>query len=285
MPVPMLPLLETRPGPLPAQATARAAWAMLRIGAAAALAGPTVLLGRALFFLLVMLVLSSFWGLVGAERVSGLVGELPPHGLMCYVGVTEWITLSVPAVHLRLEDDLRRGGIEAQLLRPVSPLLMRLAEAAGGMGVRLAVLGATGAVALQFTQAPAWSLGTWAALGVLGLLGAMLGLLFHALVGLSSFWLRSNLPAYLMMQKACFLFGGLLAPITLYPAWLAGPALWSPFAAHLYWPASLTLLPQGSVAGVLGPALLAQGIWVVLLGAAVAGLWRAGLRRVLREGT
>jgi ABC-2 type transport system permease protein len=257
---------------------------MLRIGAAAALAGPTVLLGRALFFLLVMLVLSSFWGLVGAERVSGLVGELPPHGLMFYVGVTEWITLSVPAVHLRLEDDLRRGGIEAQLLRPVSPLLMRLAEAAGGMVVRLAVLGGAGVVALQFTHAPAWGLDTWAALLVLGLLGAVLGLLFHALVGLSSFWLRSNLPAYLTMQKACFLFGGLLAPITLYPAWLAGPALWSPFAAHLYWPAALTLRPQGGVAAVLGPALLAQGAWMLLLGMAVAGVWRAGLRRVLRDG-
>ena len=113
MPGPMPPPHE----PLPALATARAAWAMLRIGAAAALAGPTVLLGRALFFLLVMLVLSSFWGLVGAERVAGLVTELPPHGLMFYVGVTEWITLSVPAVHLRLEDDLRRGGIDVLLAR------------------------------------------------------------------------------------------------------------------------------------------------------------------------
>ena len=101
---------------------------------------------------------------------------------------------------------------------------------------------------------------------------------------LSSFWLRNNLPAYLAMQKAGFLFGGLLAPITLYPAWRAGPALWSPFAAHLYWPASLTLLPHDGVAGVLGPALLVQGTWIVLLGLAVAGLWRAGLRRVLREG-
>ena len=94
----------------------------------------------------------------------------------------------------------------------------------------------------------------------------------------------NTLPAYLTMQKACFLFGGLLAPVTLYPAWLAGPALWTPFAAHLYWPASLALLPPGGVATMLGPALLAQGAWLLLLGATVAGMWRVGLRRVLREG-
>ena len=283
MPAP--PLLRPEPAGTRWAADTRAAFAMLRAGASAALAERAALLGRAVFYLLVMVVLSTFWDVVASDHVAGsLVTKLPAQGLMLYVGVTEWITLSVPAVHLRLEDDFRRGGIESRLLLPPSPLLMRIAEAAGSMLVRMAVLGATALAAYSLTAHPGITPAAWAAVLTLGLLGGLIGLLLHTLVGLTSVWLRNCVPVFLVMQKASFLFGGLVAPVTLYPGWLEAVSVASPFGAHLYWPAALAIAEPQALAGMAALALSAQAVWLVLLSSAIALLWRRGLRRMLREG-
>ncbi len=120
-----------------------------RMGAVASLAGRAVLLGRGVFYLLVIALLATFWDRVAAERLPGTLAPLlPAGGLAVYVGVTEWITLSVPAIHLRLEDDIRSGAIETHLLRPASYPLLRIAESCGGLLVRQGMLGAIGVVAL-----------------------------------------------------------------------------------------------------------------------------------------
>ena len=103
----------------------------LRIGAGQALAGWTVLAGRCLFYVLIMTVLSALWDKVAAERTAGAIA-LPAGGLVLYVLATEWITLSLPAVHLRLEDDIRSGGLEPHLLRPKSYLLQSLLKVSAG---------------------------------------------------------------------------------------------------------------------------------------------------------
>ena len=83
------------------------ALAVGRMGAVASLAGRAVLLGRGVFYLLVIALLATFWDRVAAEHQPGTLAPLlPAGGLAVYVGVTEWITLSVPAIHLHLEDDI-----------------------------------------------------------------------------------------------------------------------------------------------------------------------------------
>ena len=64
---------------------------------------------------------------------------LPPGGLAVYVGVTEWVTLSVVAIQQRLEDDIRNGALEPYLLRPKSYLLQRVAPATGGVSGRMSL--------------------------------------------------------------------------------------------------------------------------------------------------
>src|SRR5437868_7810290 len=89
-----------------------------RIGFASTLAAWPVLVGRAMFYALILVVLSALWDKVAAERLPGtLSAALPAGGLAIYVGVTEWIVFSVAAVHLRLEDDIRSGLLEPHLLR------------------------------------------------------------------------------------------------------------------------------------------------------------------------
>jgi ABC-type uncharacterized transport system permease subunit len=256
-----------------------AAWAMASIGAAETLSARAVLLGRAMFYLLVMVILGLFWNAVAAEHAPGAL-SLPP-GIVLYVGITECITLSVPAIHLRLEDDIRSGAIEAHLLRPIPYLLGQISETIGGMAVRLGVLGLGGVIALLALGLPAPPAGAWPLVAVLALLGGTVHVMLIAIAGLSTFWVRRSLAAYLIMQKLIFLLGGLFAPITLYPWWLARIAAFSPCGASLYWPAVIAL--DHDVATIL-TAFTAVFAWIAILALLCGAIWRAGTRRLLTRG-
>lgn len=269
----ILAVVEARRG-------AGAAWAALRVGAGETLAAWPVLAGRCVFFVILLLVLSALWDKVAAEQLPGtLAYALPAGGLALYIGATEWVTLSLPATHLRLEDDIRSGGLEPHLLRPKSYLLQVLSQNLGAAFVRLAALGIT-ALALLAASGRAWPpLEAFPRLLVLGVLGVVVGVLLYALAGLMAFWARRVLPFQLVIQKLMFLLGGLYAPVTLYPPLMEQVAKASPFAAHLYWPAAMTLQPELFLIG-LGWQLL----WIAVLSAGCLAIWRAGLAKVLRRG-
>jgi ABC-type uncharacterized transport system permease subunit len=252
------------------------------LGARRTLASWPVLLGRCLFFTLIMVVLSSLWDKVSAERLAGtLAGRLPPGGLTLYVGVTEWITLSVAAVHLRLEDEIRSGALEPHLTRPKSFFSQRLFEGFGATAVRLIVLGATGLALLIASGRQGPPPIAYAAIFVLGSAGAVMGVLLFYMTGLTAFWLRRILPAVLIMQKTIFILGGLFAPISLYPGWLYQIAAVSPFGAHMYYPGLQMIAPS---ADMFWRGLAWQALWIAIVFGLDLLIWRAGLRRVLREG-
>jgi len=89
------------------------------------------------------------------------------------------------------------------------------------------------------------------------------------------------MPVYLIIQKLLFLLGGLFAPVSFYPRWMAQISEASPFAAALYWPGVQALNPS---AALFWRALGMQLIWIGLLSVAAALVWSAGLRKVLRQG-
>ncbi len=79
--------------PVEARRAASALLSAFRLGAGQTLAGWPVLVGRCIFYVILLIVLSALWDKVVAERLPGtLAGELPPGGLALYIGVTEWIT-------------------------------------------------------------------------------------------------------------------------------------------------------------------------------------------------
>lgn len=254
--------------------------AAYRIGLASALAAWPVLLGRAIFYGVCLMVLVAFWDKVGAQRLAGtLAVRLPPGGLAVYIGVTEWVTLSVPAIQLRLEDDIRSGALEPHLLRPKPYLAQTIAGEAGGMTARLAMLAVAGLGLLAISGRP-WPAGfALVYVAVLGVIGALIGVLLYTLVGLTAFWLRRVLPALLIMQKLMFLLGGLFAPISFYPGWLHAIAAGSPFAAHLAFAGQAVITP--SLAD-FGHALGAQALWLGVLVLTASLIWRAGLAKLMR---
>jgi ABC-2 type transport system permease protein len=253
-----------------------------RVGVRSALAAWPILLGRAIFYGVCLMVLIAFWDKVGSERLAGSFrSRLPPGGLGVYIGVTEWITLSITTAHQKLEDDIRSGALEPHLLRPKPYLALTLAGEAGGMTARLVLVGAAGLVLLAMSG-HAWPSGFGLAyIGVLGAIGAGIGVLINAVIGLTAFWLRRVLPPWLISQKLMFLMGGLFAPISLYPGWLHRIAIASPYAAVLAFAGGETLAPS---AASFWAALGAQAFWAIGLALVLGAVWRAGLRKSLRAG-
>jgi ABC-2 type transport system permease protein len=259
----------------------RAASASLVFGTRQAFAAWPVLMGRCIFYLVATIIIVALWDKVTSARLPHtLAAYLPEDGLALYVGVTEWITLSIAAVHLKLEDDIRSGALEPHLLRPKPYLLQKIAEQMGATLARLAALGTAGLVALALSGRAAPPLPAFFYVAVLGVLAAFIGVFLYALVGLTAFWLRRVLPPYMIVQKLYFILGGLFAPITLYPRWLFRFAVATPFAS-LFFAGQQTIEP--SFAAFL-KALQLGAFWLAVLSVLIALAWSAGMARTLKEG-
>ena len=263
-------------------AAAAAAFSAFALGLRRSFANWPILVGRICFYLVAMAVLSALWDKVSGQRLAGtLASPLPPGGLTLYVGATEWITFSTASIYLRLEDDIRLGTLEPHLLRPKPYLVQKIAETLGDSFGRLLALGAVALIALALSGRVVPPAAAFVYVAILGVFGVVIGVLLLTLVGLSAFWVRRVLPPYLIMQKSIFLLGGLFAPISLYPLWLYRFAAATPFAANLFFAGNQMIAPS---AQGFAQALVLQLFWIAALGGLVALVWRAGLRKILREG-
>src|SRR5262249_32156919 len=139
-----------------------------------------------------LFIFSRLWHVVLAGSPSQWAGE---RELIWYLAVTEWCVLSVPAIFLAIEADVRSGDVACQLVRPVSYVGARVAEGAGDAAVRLLVLGAAGATA-AWLLAGGWPAGARGLLLVppLVLLSSLLAVLAGVAIGLSAFWIVDTGP-------------------------------------------------------------------------------------------
>jgi ABC-2 type transport system permease protein len=234
-----------------------------------------VLVGRGVFYGLILFVFSRLWDAVlEGEPLPGV----EPHQLVWYLAITEWIVLSGPPLHTDVEDEVRRGDLAYRLARPVSYPVAKLAEGMGDLVVRLGSLGVVGmAVALALTGTLPTEPLRMLWLIPLGLGAGVLAMIMHLAIGLGSFWLHDCRPIYWVWQKAAFVLGGLLLPLSLYPPWLRAIAEASPLSALLYGPGSLAL---GLDTAGIWMVLARQLAWLAVAVVGLAWLFRRGVARL-----
>jgi ABC-2 type transport system permease protein len=243
------------------------------------LADRGVLIGRAAFLGVILLIFSRLWEVVLAERTGLAIGRTE---LIWYLALTEWVVLSLPPLYLEIEGDVRTGDIAYRLTRPVSYVGERLAEAAGAMGVRLVSIGvaACGFAWLLAGGFPADPRGLVLALPV-GLLASALGLTSHAAIGLFAFWIHDTSPVYWIWQKLAFVLGGLMFPLDVYPDWLHAGAELTPFAPMIYGVGSMAFGFDPSLALATAVRLLLWSGALVLL---LAWIHRRALESIQVHG-
>ena len=258
------------------------------LGFRQARAEPAELLGRAVFFVLILGVFSAVWRAVAEAEIGDWVpgvgaaadsrdpSLVDPRAMLWYIAMTEWVVLTAPMIHFQMEEDIRRGDVAYEIARPASWLGARFAHALGALALRAPVMLAVAcAVAWMFSGPPASATGLAVAIAF-GLAAAALMTLFHLAIGVVAFWLGDVAPAYWIWQKLLFVLGGLLLPLQFYPELVVGIARLTPFPTLLAGPASLmTREPFMSVSGLS----FALAVWA-LIGWLVA---RAAFGRAVRR--
>lgn len=247
--------------------------AAARISARHAWAARADVIGRAVFYAGLVLIFSRLWHVVAA---AGAVPGTDPKAMLWYLALTEWVLISIPPVHEDVERDVRSGDVAYVLPRPRPYLAMKIAEALGVMFVRLLTLGAVGLPLAYFLAGgfPDDPRGLPLAL-VLGPVAGGMGVLFQAGIGVLAVWLQDVSPVYWMWQKAAFVLGGLILPLSLYPDWLAAVAKGSPFGALLYGPGRLALGWDGAAALETGALVVG---WTLVAAVLVRWLYARALR-------
>ena len=243
------------------------------------------LIGRVSFYCLILLVFSCVWrSIFAAQSPPGADGKQAAQlagDYVWYLALTEWIMLSQPTLYLDIEADVRSGDIAYQLARPLSYVGGKLAEGVGDLLLRMLTLAPFGLLFARLFSGQ-WVAGRGLALAALvGVAAALLLLLCYAAIGLCAFWLHDCTPVYLVWQKLLFVLGGLMVPLSIYPAWLQALAQHLPFASMLYGPGELVSNPDPHRA--LG-LLLELGVWSVLAAGLVLALERRGRRAIELTG-
>lgn len=248
-----------------------------RLGARRVRLEPGGLVFAGVFYLMVTSVLSGLW-FTAADSSGGQIVGYTATALVWYIATAECAVMALPQ---RLIEDIGVDidqGFETELLRPVSPLALRVAAEIGKMLPRLALCAVLGILLSLVVAGPPLHLGALALAGPSLLLAAALNLLAqHSFAG-AAFWLRDVRSAWFLYQKLVFVLGGMLLPLQVLPGWLELTARILPFSSMAYAPARLA-------SGNLEPELLAiQAGWLLVFGAVATRLYRSGERHLARVG-
>lgn len=251
--------------------------AFARLGVREARAEPGELLGRVLFFAMILGVFSAVWRAV-AESAPG---TRDPREMLWYIAMTEWVVMSAPMIQFQMAEDIRRGDVAYQISRPASWLGSRFAHGLGMLAVRAPVMLAVACgTAWLFAGAPARPERLVAAVGF-GLIATAVMTVFHLGIGVLGFWLGDVMPAWWIWQKLVFVLGGMLLPLQFYPETFVRIARLTPFPAFLAGPASLMTRDPLMSRGVL---ILALAVWALIGWAIVRAVFGRAVRQLQLNG-
>lgn len=272
------PLQSPRETPLPAWASA--CLTCVRLGWRETWRQKAALVGAFLTYALIVAVWASLWRLVPDAALARL--SLRYEQVVWYFALTEVIAFSLGHCYRRIEHEIQAGATAAFLVRPVGYVALVSAEELGHMTGRVALLGVPGAV-LAWALTGSVPIGPTLLLPLALLLvgGGAIYLVLQVIIGLTTAWLRTARPQFFIIQKCVFVLGGLIVPLSAYPAVLERAAWLTPFPAIMYAPASLAL----DVDGVhVVRMLAAQVFWLAVGAAALAASSAAFERRLTAKG-
>ena len=210
---------------------------------------------------------------------------IPLDELLVYLTIANLIAWSFPThtVSMYLRERIREGAIVFDLARPLGFVPQMGAQMVG------ALVGASALIAIALPLVLlAGSLALpadWGAAGlflVAVLLGYAIAGLLALLLGLVAFWTLELDGATMLYVLVAQFLSGALVPVSVFPDALRTVVQWLPFQATTYVPTSIYV---GALGGSEAwTAIGVQVIWVVVLGATVALVWRRAMRRVVVQG-
>lgn len=199
--------------------------------------------------------------------------------MVWYIAVAEAVVNGVDQrLMIRIGEDLRRGDLTVELLRPVTLVWMLMAREIGRSIARFALsLPACCAVAwIAAGPPPSWV--GMATLVITGPLAVIVQMLLVIGASSSALWLGDSTAAWFVLQKLVFLLGGMLLPLEFWPGAWGDVLTLLPWASTAYVPAHLAVQPDLA----RGLALVGlQLFWIIALTALTALAWRRGEQQLM----
>jgi ABC-2 type transport system permease protein len=185
----------------------------------------------------------------------------------------------------QIAADIREGGINQFLLKPIDYLAYRLCLFAANRLIytTFALLPVAFFIAVQrhyfvFPSSPA-ALG-WCILSTL--LTGILQFLMSYSMALLAFWVLEVSTFIFILFAFEYIAGGHLFPLDILPTWLAQVLNFTPFPYQLFFPVSVYL---GRTSGMaLWRGMFIQVFWVVAFYALARWMWRRGIRKYTAFG-
>jgi ABC-2 type transport system permease protein len=254
---------------------------MLRVGGSVVVAYRAELLIWLLSYTMPLIMLA-LWAAVARDAP---VGRYDQRAFVAYFVATLFVRMMASSwVVWELTDEIKQGTLGMRMLRPVHPLVAYATVNVAAVPMRIVlilpvVLGALawlgGGVLtrdpVQWLALPVAMTGAW-----------LMTYLVQALVGMLAFWWESSLSLYDLYLGLYMVFSGYVMPLDLFPSWLARVVDVLPFRYMLAFPVEVLLGSQPRATTAHDLAL--QWLYVAVLFAATAALWRRGARNFAAFG-
>lgn len=237
------------------------------------------LLGRSVFFILVLLIFNQLWkaSLPGSNINFGRTQ------LIWYLTMTEVITLSTPGGYAQgIDEDIKSGNIAYLLSRPCNYPLFMLGRYWGESLASMLANICLGCCAALFMVGPPPLIPASLPLLVLTLILAVtLKFFLTLLISLTAFWVEESRPFHWIYSKLIFTVGGLFVPLEFFPDWLQDLARILPFNLTVYAPARLLVDwdPQ-----FFGAVILRQILWLGAVALLAQYIFRQGVIKLNVHG-
>lgn len=226
-----------------------------------------------------MLLLATVWRAVydGRSTVDGIsltvmttyVTIATIHSLIAHDDMDDWVY-----------ERVNTGAVGADLLRPLPFMEQALWGSVAQLGIKLLAIVLVVPVGAVFAglAAPA-DLGAYLVSAVLAWL---VNLCMYLLLSSIVFWTLEVHGLNFMYFVINGFLSGALVPLWFMPGWLATTLSWLPFQAIVFTPTSIYV---GQTTGTAAwQAIGVQLVWLVLLSAIAALVWRFAIRKTVVQG-
>lgn len=209
--------------------------------------------------------------------------ELPLHAIITYSAVALLMGLVMDIDQTRLlHDKLHDGSIATDFMKPIIVPLYLFADGGGEVLFHAALIVPSLLLALFIVHIDVPGPFVLAVFFLSCVLGYFVGFFVNFIVNMIAFWTLEIHAARLIVTWITDLFGGEIIPLVIFPPLLQTIAFALPFAAMFSTPLLIYV-------GVVKPdryleVIGLQVLWLAVLAAVAAVMWRAGARRVVVQG-
>jgi ABC-2 type transport system permease protein len=241
--------------------------AVLQVSVASNLAYIAEVFFRALLLVVLVFILAQLWKTTFSARGVVRLSGFSISDMIWYLVAAEAIAISLPTLTRQIDQEVRSGQLAYLLGRPCNYILYHFAQYLGERLVRLGMNAVVGAVLALLIVGPPHI--TWmglAAWPLVAFLALCIDFVAYMTIGLLAFWTENTDSFALIFSRLTLVFGGVLAPLEIFPQPLRSIAQALPFSAILYGPSRtlvhfefdrfLALLEQQALMLMVGGLLL-----------------------------